>query len=179
MSALELQPLLRYREKLLGFIRKRVGDPAIAEDILQESLLKTLRTAPPADDDERFLAWFYRVLANAIVDYYRHRAATDRYRAEIEATTSSSSEFSPEAHAELCECFHDLMPSLNPEYARLIQFLELSEGDPRVIAREWGTSLSSLKVRRHRARRALRKKLEETCRLCAKHGCLDCTCSRD
>ena len=31
-------------------------------------------------------------------------------------------------------------------------------------------------VRLHRARKALRLRLEETCRACADHGCLDCTC---
>ena len=31
-------------------------------------------------------------------------------------------------------------------------------------------------VRRHRAHRQLRERIEQTCRSCAAHGCVDCTC---
>lgn len=33
--------------------------------------------------------------------------------------------------------------------------------------------------RRRGVKQALRRKLEETCRACADHGCLDCTCGCD
>jgi len=33
-------------------------------------------------------------------------------------------------------------------------------------------------VRLHRARAALREKLVRSCRTCAEHGCLDCSCGR-
>ena len=44
------------------------------------------------------------------------------------------------------------------------------------FAARHGISLDNVKVRRHRARKALRERLVDTCRLCADHGCLDCTC---
>jgi len=31
-------------------------------------------------------------------------------------------------------------------------------------------------VRLHRARKALRERLTASCRACAEHGCLDCSC---
>jgi DNA-directed RNA polymerase specialized sigma24 family protein len=78
----------------------------------------------------------------------------------------------------LCECFRELIPTLKPEYAALIERLELAEGDPAEVAGELNISRNNLKVRRHRARQALRERLEQTCRLCAEHACLDCTCKR-
>jgi RNA polymerase sigma-70 factor (ECF subfamily) len=35
---------------------------------------------------------------------------------------------------------------------------------------------NNLKVRLHRGRKQLRERIEQTCRACATHGCLDCIC---
>ncbi len=177
MKTSDLQPLLEQRERLLSYIRTRVAEPEVAEDILQDSLLKSLRSAPEFDADERLVAWFYRVLNNAIIDYYRHRATIARHRDTGVAEAAAAAEPTPADVAALCECFRGLLPLLKPEYAELIEKLELAKQEPASVADELGIQQNNLKVRRHRARQALRQKLEETCRTCAKHGCLDCTCS--
>lgn len=176
MNTPDLQPLLVQRERLLGYIRKRVAEPEVAEDILQDSLLKSLRSALEFDADERLVAWFYRVLNNAIIDYYRHRATIAKHL-DTATTDGAAAELTPADEAALCECFRGLLPSLKPEYAQLIEKLELAKQEPASVADELGIQQNNLKVRRHRARQALRQRLEETCRTCAKHGCLDCTCS--
>jgi len=38
--------LLGYHDKLLAYIHSKVSDPAAAEDILQDSLLKALQALP-------------------------------------------------------------------------------------------------------------------------------------
>lgn len=165
---------LRHRGKLLGFIRKRVDDPNLAEDVLQEGLLKALRSANELRDEERLIPWFYRILNNAIIDTYRKRSAETRY---LEAyAREAEQELDAETQSEICACFRELLPSLKPEYAALIDRLELQPGDPQALARELNLQPNNLKVRRHRARHALKQRLEETCRTCAVHGCLDCTC---
>ena len=68
---------------------------------------------------------------------------------------------------------------IQAEYADLIQAVELGGESPDVMAGRLGITSNNLKVRRHRARQALRRKLEETCRTCADHGCLDCTCGKE
>jgi RNA polymerase sigma-70 factor (ECF subfamily) len=85
----------------------------------------------------------------------------------------------PEDDAELCRCFERLIPTLKTEYADLIQSVELGSESPDVAAGRLGITPNNLKVRRYRARQALRRRLEETCRTCAEHGCLDCTCGRE
>jgi len=170
-----IHKLLDHREKLLGFVRGRISDPALAEDILQDSLLKALRAAPELRDEEKLVPWFYRILNNAVIDYYRRRATASKYQTAYTGETEPAIE--PEDEAALCACFRELIPTLKPEYAGLIEELELSGNDPAQAARRLGLSRNNLKVRRHRARQALRQRLEETCRLCAKHGCLDCTCN--
>lgn len=166
--------LLRNRSKLLGFIQKRVSDPDLAEDVLQEGLLKALQSAGDLRDEDRLLPWFYQILNNAIIDTYRKQGTETKY---LEAYAREAGlEASPEEEAALCACFRELLPSIKPEYAELIEQLELQPGDPGQLAEQLHIKPNNLKVRRHRARQALKQKLEETCRTCAVHGCLDCTC---
>jgi RNA polymerase sigma factor (sigma-70 family) len=173
-SASEIEEqLLTSREKFLGYIRARVSDPILAEDILQDSFLKALHGAPELRDHDQLVPWFYRILRNAIIDAYRHQVVERKYSKEIPVDETPAVEM--EDPAALCACFYGLLPTLKPEYRELIQS-ELKEENQESVARRLGISLSNLKVRRHRARQALRRRLEETCRMCAAHGCLDCAC---
>ena len=173
MQASMEERLLGAREQFLGYIRKRIKDPDLAEDILQESLLRAVRAAPDLRDGDRLLPWFYRVLQNAIVDAYRRRGVEQAHVVVADAPDAAAE---PEDDSELCACFERLIPTLKSEYAELIQAVELGNESPVTTAERQGITPNNLKVRRHRARQALRQKLEETCRTCADHGCLDCTC---
>ncbi len=170
------EELLHQREKLVAYVKRKVDDPDLAEDLFQDSLLKALQASHDRQEPDRLSPWFYRILNNAIVDYYRRRGVEARYRAQL------ARESAPEAGTDewvlLCECFRDLIPTLKPEYGQLIEQLELAERDPEQVAEQLHISRNNLKVRRHRARQALRQRLEETCRMCAEHACLDCTCKR-
>jgi RNA polymerase sigma factor (sigma-70 family) len=167
------EQLLISREKFLSFVQARVSDPNLAEDILQDSFLKALHGAPDLRDQDRLLLWFYRILRNAIIDAYRRQGVERKYTKEIVADEMPAVEM--EDTTALCACFSDLLPTLKPEYRELIQS-ELNEEKQELVLSRLGISLSNLKVRRHRARQALRRRLEETCRMCATHSCLDCTC---
>jgi RNA polymerase sigma-70 factor (ECF subfamily) len=171
MQSLETQ-LLDSREKFLHYIQARISDPDLAEDILQESLLRALQSAPRLRNEERSIPWFYRILHNAVIDVYRHRQVELK---AVQALGVDEPSVEPEDAAALCQCFYALIPALKPEYANLIR-VELAGEDGEAVATRLGITPNNLKVRRHRARQALRKRLEETCRMCAQHGCLDCDC---
>lgn len=172
-----LSKLLSNRERLLSYVRKKLSNPELAEDVLQDSLLKALRAAPDLREDEKLFPWFYRILNNAIVDAYRRKHIEAQHLEPY--TEDHDLAITPEEEANLCTCFRDLIPTLKPEYAELIEALDLAHGNPIQMAKKLGITSNNLKVRRHRARQALLQRLEETCRSCAKHGCLDCTCRKD
>jgi len=165
--------LVAGRERFLGFVRSKVANPELAEDILQDALLKALRAAPTLKNRDALIGWFYRILNNAIIDAYRARGSAPP---ETELIEAGEIEAQPEEHAALCECFRAVLPGLNTGYAELIERLDLGESSPESEARRLGITAGALKVRRHRARQALRRQLEATCRVCAEHHCLDCTC---
>ena len=170
-----VEALLRHRGKLLGFIRTRVGDDDLAEDLFQEAVLRAIRAAPDLADEQQLLAWIYRVLRNAIIHPYRRTAADERRVCSAAAAMPDHAP-PPELERELCACFVELLPALRPEYRDLIEKVELGDESPEAAAARLGIDRNNLKVRRHRARQQLKQRLEESCRACAKHGCLDCTC---
>ncbi|MGB9773033.1 MAG: RNA polymerase sigma factor [Bacteroidota bacterium] len=168
--------LISGREKFLAYIRKRISDPNLAEDILQDSLLKAIQAAPAIKDQERLVKWFYRILQNAIVDAYRRKAAEMSRRINYAHETEQS--IGTEDERSICECLNEILPTLKPEYEEVLKLVELDEEDPEVVAQRLGISRNNLKVRTHRARQALRRRLEETCRICAIHHCMDCSCKK-
>ena len=176
-----LEHLAAGREMFLAYLRRRIDDPELAEDVLQDSLLRAIRTAPALRDQERLVPWFYSVLRNAVVDTYRGAA---RHRTHLSTTALADVEGllpapTPEDEAMLCECFRALVPTLKPEYGELLEALDLGAETPEQVAARLAITPNNLKVRHHRARQELRRRLEESCRTCAAHGCLDCTCRPD
>ena len=116
------------------------------------------------------------VLRRTIIDGQRQGGAQQRLLRKVENELASQS-WTEEEEREACQCLQGLVSTLKPEYALVIKELDLAGTAPSVLAHRLGITTNNLKVRRHRARAQLRKRLEETCRVCARHGCLDCTCS--
>jgi RNA polymerase sigma-70 factor (ECF subfamily) len=176
------QTLVEGRKAFLGFLRRHLPDAEIAEDIFQQSLLKALTNRDSIRDPERIVPWFYRILRHALIDFYRARGSEDRKNAafvqEILGDEDEALSASPELQASICGCMKALIPSLKPEYASLIQEIDL-EGRPMGdLSSELGISPGNLSVRLHRARQALRASLIRSCGACSEHACLDCTCKK-
>jgi RNA polymerase sigma factor (sigma-70 family) len=173
MSMLE-DRLLNNLIEFVAFARKRLGDPELAADAVQESLLKALKSADQIRAEEN-KAWFYRILRRTIIDLYRRRDVRHRALTEFELEVSSPPDLDEERM--LCACMERLLPAMNPQYADLIRRLDLNEEAPETVAVSLGISKNNLNVRIHRARQQLKQRLEDNCRVCAKHGCLDCQCA--
>ncbi|MEO7425950.1 MAG: sigma-70 family RNA polymerase sigma factor [Fibrobacteria bacterium] len=164
-----------------GFLRRRLPSDAAAEDLLQQSILKAIRSPESLAGKENITAWFYRILRNSLIDFYRSRAAEGRKNdafldSLITAGETSQSAPDEELLGEVCACLKRLLPTLKSEYGGLINRIDLNGELPATVAESLGITYNNLLVRLHRARQALRKSLEQSCGACAKHGCLDCTC---
>jgi RNA polymerase sigma-70 factor (ECF subfamily) len=157
-----------------SFARKRLHDEHLAADAVQESLLRALQAAPGLTHDKNLLAWFYRILRNVLTDLHRR---SGREREKVAGFQREAEGIDAEAETIACACLRGILPTLKPEYADAIQRLDLNEESPAQAADTLGVSRNTLKVRLHRARRQLRSRLEQTCKTCATHGCLDCTCA--
>ncbi len=166
--------LLEHLDAFVGFVRKRVGDEDVAADIIQEALAKALAHEGDVRDDDRVVAWFYRILRNTIVDVQARRSRDQRRSVPVESDDQLSA--SDEEMRAVCACLGEAIRTLKPEYAEVLQAVELGGEEPATTAQRLGITATNLKVRRHRAREALRERLHAICRMCATHGCVDCSC---
>jgi RNA polymerase sigma factor (sigma-70 family) len=175
-----LNTLLANHRRFLDFLSARVASREVAEEILQEAFVRGVEKASEIRDVESVVAWFYRLLRNAVVDHYRHNAA-GRKALEAHSRDAKVEEAAYDSDLEqaICECVNDLIPLLRPEYADIVRRVDLGGSDVSATADELGITPGNARVRLHRARAALRAELERSCRTCAYHGCLDCSCSRD
>lgn len=171
--------LLANHHRFLRFLEPRVGSREDAEEILQAAFVRSLEKAEEIREPENAIAWFYRLLRNAVIDQYRRNDASRRTLIGFaQQLSASDSARDPDTERVICECIRELIPVLKPEYADLISRVDLADGDVTLAADELGITPGNARVRLHRARTALRSAVERTCRTCATHGCVDCTCSR-
>ena len=175
-----IQRLLEDESAFRKFVRRRVGEEAFVDDILQQSFTRAVASAHSLHNEESVLAWFYRILRHAVADYYRsHGAEARRDEAFLRELTISGDHQEPppdEVKATACACLHGLLPSLHGNYAEVIKRIDLDGESPAQVAKELKISRNNLTVRLHRGRQSLRAALEGACGMCSKHGCLNCTC---
>jgi RNA polymerase sigma-70 factor (ECF subfamily) len=60
-----------YHNKLHRFIQGRVSDASIADDILQEVIIRVHSRINTLKDINKIQNWLYRIARNAIIDHYR------------------------------------------------------------------------------------------------------------
>ena len=54
----------RYRDKLVGFITRRTGDPDRAQDLVQEAFIRVTRHIHRFDTSKKFSTWIYTIAGN-------------------------------------------------------------------------------------------------------------------
>ena len=177
LSRAALDQLLEGRRQFLSFVRSRVESAEAAEEILQSAFLKGIEKGGALRDEENVIAWFYRLLRNAIVDHYRGRGVSERASAALAAQTDNG--IVPPADmlkGDICKCVSGLLDNLKPEYQDALRIVDLDERSLAALAGKAGITANNAAVRMHRAREALRKQVMLACGICATHRCLDCHC---
>lgn len=176
MSSEAIHGLIDQRKQFLRFVENRVSSHAIAEDIIQAAYIRAMEKASTLHKDDSAVAWFYRILRNAVIDHYRHRAAEDRALEQWAKDLITETQPDSATQKIVCHCIKNILSTLKPTYSEVIREVDLGEGSIETFARKSGITPGNAAVRAHRARQALKKQLIQTCRTCAKHGCIDCTC---
>ena len=165
--------LVANHREFLAFVQRRVGDRALAEEILQDAFVRGIVSQEDVRDSA--VGWFYRLLRNAIIDAQRRRAAATR-RLDSYAQDASNAQDDDELERVVCKCVAELAGTLKPEYATALRRIDVDGLAVKDYAAEVGISASNAGVRVFRAREALRKQVTRSCGTCADHGCLDCSC---
>ena len=173
-----VEVLVNRHRQFLSFLERRVGSRAAAEELLQAAYVKGLERGGGLRDGESAVAWFYRLLRNALIDFYRHREAERRALEGHAADVAAGLEGDAALEDAVCQCVHALIPTLKDDYAAILRTVEMEGATVGEAAARLSITPGNAAVRLHRARQALRERLAVACGTCADHGCLDCTCEK-
>lgn len=116
------------------------------------------------------------MLRNAIVDYRRRKAVSDRRFEAFSVRAQENHERGDELRGVVCTCVGELAGALKREYADALHRIDVEGVTVKEYAERVGISSNNAGVRVFRAREALRKQVVRSCGTCAADGCSDCTC---
>ncbi len=171
-----LATLLRNHERFLRFLTPRAGSREEAEEILQAAFVKGVEKSSGVREGESAVAWFYRLLRNALADHWRGKAKEKRARGKLVARQPGATRADDPLEKAVCRCIGDLLGTLKPEYGVLIREVDLGGRSLGEAARGLGITVNNATVRLYRARKALHEALRTSCGTCTEHGCLECHC---
>jgi DNA-directed RNA polymerase specialized sigma24 family protein len=168
-----LETLGQHRDEFLGFLNRRTGSGVDAEDVLQQALLLATRKVANLRQPELLVPWFYRILRRTLADdYARSTSRTVQLRTLAMALGSATMG----ENEMTCSCSLGLLDSLPPQYSDLLRRVDLGEEPVDAVAASLGTTVNNVTVRLHRARKALRGRLQAFCGTTSSRTCLDCSC---
>ncbi len=171
--------LLANRAIHLGYLRRRLGNPADAEDLYQDFCLRALAKADQLRDEGAVHGWLKRLLFSTLQDHYRARHMTRRgldafAAAEAVAAQGVVEPGAPQREPQVCACVYEHLPRLRPDDRSLLWEVDF-RGQPREkVAAALKLSAGTMRVRLHRARRALRETLRTGCPRCLDGGVEGC-----
>jgi RNA polymerase sigma-70 factor (ECF subfamily) len=147
----------RFRGRLFGFLYRRCADGSVAEDLLQETWLRVVRSRDRFDPQRRFSTWLFQIANNLCRDRGRRleveRRGQQKMR-EAMATDFPVSKAAPvDSKLEMAGRLALLSDRLR-EVVVLRYFHDLSE---REIANIAGIPAGTVKSRLHQAIRVMRK----------------------
>jgi RNA polymerase sigma-70 factor (ECF subfamily) len=168
--------LTEQREAIYRYILGIVRNPAEADDLAQEALLRAHTNLSSLDDEAKLIPWLYRIATN--VTYDRFRQASYRHRPEplgedageksdsglvIIAVDNGPRLDKAMEQKEMSSCVQDYIETLPESYRAVILLHDVQGLTNPEIAEMLEVSLPTVKIRLHRARKKLRAALDAGC----------------
>lgn len=149
------------RKKLLGFVNRRVADPADAEDIVQETLIAVYDSLPLFKGRSAFFSWCCGIAKHEISDFYRRKKLKQVVFSRLPWLKELVSEaLGPELAYQELETKKKIVKTLKhlgEGYARILRLKYVEERSMRQIALELNLTVKAVESRLTRARLAFQK----------------------
>ncbi|MEO1652592.1 MAG: RNA polymerase sigma factor [Bacteroidota bacterium] len=150
-----------HRDKLLGLILRRVACPATAQDILHDTFERFEKCAQNGGQCTYPKSYLYRVALNLVADHYRKRKVDWIPIDDQHEGTFMVDEPSFFHSFNIYACVLHFLPQLSPENQKAFVMADLEKIPQTEIAQSLNLPLSTLKARVQRARRYLKRELEQ------------------
>lgn len=150
----------KYEQELKGFLVGQLRDEQLADDLLQDTFIKALAEGSRFCELDNVRAWLFRVTRNRLIDHHRRRKATIEVPDFLPAVTPED-----EPVANLAQCLPRALSELAAEDSEAIRLCDLDGMSQKDYAERLGISLPGAKSRLQRARKRLKRHLNEACQV--------------
>ncbi len=152
----------RYKKRVFNIVAKFVRNSYELDDISQEVFIKVYQNLDKYRADAPFEHWVSKIAVNACYDALRKQARR-KDDVPLDDVAFSLGDPAPEGQSgnEAWMILRPALAALEPEDRLVITLLNLEEKSVREISELTGWSEAKVKVRAFRARKELRKILEE------------------
>lgn len=147
---------------LRAFIRRRVSDEHVADDLLQETFVRVHRNIETLQEANRLAAWVYQIARNVVHDYHRRESTSAVAFEDVDAVSDRSDKQAPLGRGGIA-WLDAMIRSLPDGYREAVQLGEIDGLSQQEVAVRLGLSLSGAKSRIQRGRAMLKNALEECC----------------
>jgi RNA polymerase sigma-70 factor, ECF subfamily len=152
-----------YADRIFRFIKLKVNDQEVAEDILQDVFLKTWKGCQSLQSNEmNFSAWIYRIASNTVNDYYRKKYRTpqmDSIDEHIDLASNESIEGSLNDQLDLRR-IENVFRKLPEQYQQILELRFVQDFTLQETATILGKSNLAVRLLQHRALKKLQSLLK-------------------
>lgn len=157
-----------HHKAIYNYVLRMVKERSIAEELTQDIFVKVYKSLPQFRGDSGLPTWIYKIATNACLDHFRSRVhkkseTTDLLILENSRDTSLSQPCKEPTTAEeqlismeMSACIRGYIDDLPEDYRAVILLHDLQGFTNPEIAEITGTTLDTVKIRLHRARRKMR-----------------------
>lgn len=150
--------LSEHRSKLHRMAVAWCGDPALADDLVQDTLAKALEKQEQLKDEERLGAWLYKILHNCWMEYLRtQKPELDIDEVELACTDCPEQQF---ADNQLAEQVRAAVESLPIGQRQVMTLVDLEGCGYEQVAAILDIPVGTVMSRLSRAREAMKKRLQ-------------------
>ena len=151
---------------LLRYLARYVGDLTLAEDLLQETLVRIARGLPGFAERSQLKTWAFSIATRVAADHFRQPA--NRLAIVEMAASTDPCEAGPSVEQrlvidEMNACVRQVIDSLPEDYRAALVLHDLEGLTAAETAAVCDCALPTAKIRIHRARVRLREALRREC----------------
>lgn len=147
---------------LRRFIRRRISDDHVTDDLLQETFVRVHRNIGTLAETDRLAAWVYQIARNVITDHYRKTSNAAVALADGVCADDAEKHLS-ELHCGGAGWLDELIRSLPDGYREAVQLAEMEGLSQQEVADRLGLSLPGAKSRVQRGRAMLKDVMNQCC----------------
>ena len=166
-----------FHPKILRYLERLTGDKEETKDLVQEVFLKVDQSLSKFEGRSSLSTWIYKIATNVSHDRFRSasfqkgkkQTLTDEF---IEENKEDTNVWTGERAAsadqqlegkEMSGCINRYIYDLNDDYQKVLVLSEYEGLKNKEIASILGITLDTVKIRIHRARIHLKKRMEKGC----------------